>query len=76
MNNLYNKLSNITEVDTIKIANLTSIMANNGFVSNKILDTKLSIITMLVSAYSNPEIFNDKQKNNLDLLYNKISAYE
>lgn len=66
--NILNDLGN--KVDSI--VNTIITLNSQGYIVNNNKYTKLSFASILIHAYENIGIYNDKQKTNIELIYNNV----
>ena len=62
------------ESKVIGTANTAIALASQGYLVNKSKYIRLDWASVLLHAFDNIDVLSDKQKSNIELLYNKIST--
>ena len=62
------------EGKVIGVSNTAIALASQGYLVNKTKYIRLDWASVLLHAFDNIDVLSDKQKRNVELLYNKIST--
>lgn len=62
------------ESKAISIVNTSIALASQGYLVNKSKHVRLDWSSILIHAFENINIFSDKQKHQIELVYNKLST--
>lgn len=65
---------NDLETKTIIVSNTAIVLASQGYLINKRKYLKLDWSSILIHCFENIDVFDDNQKHNIELLYNKLST--
>ena len=65
----------ITDLESkeFSIVNTAVVLASQGYVVNKTKYIKLDWASIILNAFENINVFNEKQQHKIELLYNKLS---